>query len=204
MHFKHFFLLENKIEKSFIHMSQNPIEEIRDAKEQNHIKPRGLWAGVGKSWIKWVKSEMPEWIGDYIYTFDIKKIEDYDPDQHYYNNSVIRLAPEMVDLFNYEFSFYNINSGRKYRNTAQGYNNYKKVKQMNNFDSIKVSWEAVSKICGGILFSPYNKYDVDPSILWYSGIDVPSVCIFKKEAITNWKGYSYKTTYRKWIFKKLE
>lgn len=51
-----------------ITMSKSPIEKINSTTGQiSHFKPKGLWYGVGKSWINWVQSEEPQWMGKYIY-----------------------------------------------------------------------------------------------------------------------------------------
>lgn len=34
-------------------------------------KPKGLWYAIGTEWIDWVRSEMPEWEGDYLYKIDL-------------------------------------------------------------------------------------------------------------------------------------
>jgi hypothetical protein len=46
--------------------NQVPIE-----KQSQGAKPRGLWYGVGPSWIDWVRSEMPDWEVDNIFKIDI-------------------------------------------------------------------------------------------------------------------------------------
>lgn len=34
-------------------------------------KPRGLWYGIGPSWINWVRSQMPEWELNNVFKIDI-------------------------------------------------------------------------------------------------------------------------------------
>lgn len=34
-------------------------------------KPRGLWYGIGSSWIDWVRMEMPDWEADNVFKIDI-------------------------------------------------------------------------------------------------------------------------------------
>ena len=36
-------------------------------------KPAGIWYACGNEWISWLTYEMPEWIGDYVYSFEIDK-----------------------------------------------------------------------------------------------------------------------------------
>jgi hypothetical protein len=35
------------------------------------FKPKGLWYGIGTSWIDWVRNEMPEWEKDNLFKLDI-------------------------------------------------------------------------------------------------------------------------------------
>lgn len=37
------------------------------------LKPEGLWYGFGDSWVKWVKSEMPEWMGTHFYNLEVNE-----------------------------------------------------------------------------------------------------------------------------------
>jgi hypothetical protein len=48
--------------------NQVPIE-----KQSQGAKPRGLWYGVGPSWIDWVRSEMPDWEVDNIFKIDVNQ-----------------------------------------------------------------------------------------------------------------------------------
>ena len=63
----------SKIKKDMrIHMTAKDKINLPFAVEQEpSFKPRGLWYGIGTSWIEWVRSEMPEWEGDYIFNLDI-------------------------------------------------------------------------------------------------------------------------------------
>lgn len=51
---------------SEITFKQVPIE-----KQTVTTKPRGLWYGIGPSWVDWVRSEMPDWEVDNIFKIDI-------------------------------------------------------------------------------------------------------------------------------------
>lgn len=56
------------------------------SKQENGFKPKGLWYGIGNSWIDWVKWNMPEWEYDNIFEIklDESKILKID------NNKVLR------------------------------------------------------------------------------------------------------------------
>lgn len=57
-----------------VHMSKKPMElQQRSYKQGIGMKPSGFWYGFGQSWIDWCKSEMPEWVGDYIYNVNVNK-----------------------------------------------------------------------------------------------------------------------------------
>ena len=39
--------------------------------QELRAKPKGLWYACGNDWLRWLESEMPHWIHDYIYELDI-------------------------------------------------------------------------------------------------------------------------------------
>jgi hypothetical protein len=36
-------------------------------------KPSGIWYACGNEWLSWLTSEMPHWIGDYVYSLKINE-----------------------------------------------------------------------------------------------------------------------------------
>lgn len=45
-------------------------------KEQEHgFKPKGIWYGIGTSWIDWVRTEMPEWEDEHVFKLDVNESE---------------------------------------------------------------------------------------------------------------------------------
>ena len=65
-------LVKTKYSNSRIIMSK--YDEISYKPEPNQpvrFKPKGLWYGIGSSWIDWVKGEMPEWEYDNVFVLDI-------------------------------------------------------------------------------------------------------------------------------------
>lgn len=40
-------------------------------REKPGYKPEGLWYACGDEWIEWTKSEMPEWLKEYKYLYEI-------------------------------------------------------------------------------------------------------------------------------------
>lgn len=57
------------------HMTEEPNLKLIKAhpidQTSHTFKPKGLWYAIGDAWVDWCKSEMPDWVAPYIYTFDI-------------------------------------------------------------------------------------------------------------------------------------
>jgi hypothetical protein len=67
-----------------IHMSKTPFElEKRIFTQRATMKPNGFWYGFGNEWIDWVRSEMPDWEGKYIYEVDIGNTNVLKIDSHF-------------------------------------------------------------------------------------------------------------------------
>lgn len=67
-----------------IHMSKTPFElEKRVFTQRATMKPSGFWYGFGNEWIDWVRSEMPDWEGKYIYEVDIGNTNVLKIDTHF-------------------------------------------------------------------------------------------------------------------------
>lgn len=53
-------------------MSKEDIINFRNEPNQEiDHKPNGLWYAIGSSWIDWVKTEMPEWETDNVFSIEI-------------------------------------------------------------------------------------------------------------------------------------
>ena len=71
-----------------------------------HSKPKGLWYGMGDSWIDWVRHEMPTWECNNLFKLDLdesKIINDF-------FFSKFRQKPSISKLFRYFFLCTMINS----------------------------------------------------------------------------------------------
>jgi hypothetical protein len=67
-------LINNIYSDARIIMSKDDMIEFRATPIENQeprAKPRGLWYGIGPSWIDWVRSEMPDWEVDNVFKIDI-------------------------------------------------------------------------------------------------------------------------------------
>ena len=54
-------------------MSNNKISRIGNFTQSNGRKPKGLWYACGNEWLSWLRYEMPDWIGNYVYSIDINE-----------------------------------------------------------------------------------------------------------------------------------
>jgi hypothetical protein len=64
------------------------------------VKPRGLWYGIGPSWINWVRSEMPDWERDNVFVLDIDESK----------MKIIRTYDELIKFD----EAYGVNDNRRY------------------------------------------------------------------------------------------
>ena len=133
-------------------------------------KPRGLWYGIGTSWIDWVESEMPEWEGKFIYKLEI-------------NEPFILMLKNEEELNNFTVRF-----GR-YPEKDEAYHQYVKrayaseqlsIEQIG--PAISIDWLEVSLLYAGIEISPYQ-WDSRSNLHWYYPWDVASGCLWNKKAI---------------------
>lgn len=59
--------LDKVVMSSFGGIEFEPKEQLSTPE----FKPKGLWYGIGTSWIDWVRNEMPEWEKDNLFKLDI-------------------------------------------------------------------------------------------------------------------------------------
>jgi hypothetical protein len=81
-------------------MSQD--EEIKyrptpTSEQQPWFKPKGLWYGIGSSWIDWVREEMPRWEKENIFEIEINM-----------ENMLILDSGKDIDEFTEEFEHSNL------------------------------------------------------------------------------------------------
>jgi hypothetical protein len=59
-----------------VFISKEPYTDFRNVRQVRprtpHQKPAGLWYGCGDSWIEWLRSDMPEWLEESTYLYEIK------------------------------------------------------------------------------------------------------------------------------------
>ena len=54
-----------------VNTKETKIEFFNKEQISKSNKPRGLWYGIGKEWIKWVREEMPNWEENKIFKIEI-------------------------------------------------------------------------------------------------------------------------------------
>lgn len=120
------------------------------------MKPKGMWYGIGTSWIDWAEENGME-TGKYFYTIVIR------PER------VIVVTPENLGQFE-----------RKYG------------KMHSRFGFKFINWYDVAQQYDGVEFNPYGKFTSRAAMksIWYSGVDVPSGCIWNSRAIQSFKPVS--------------
>jgi hypothetical protein len=65
-------LINTKYSNSRIIMSPEDSINFRETtKQEKSYKPRGLWYGIGPSWVNWVRNEMPQWEVENVFKIDI-------------------------------------------------------------------------------------------------------------------------------------
>lgn len=56
-----------------ITISSEKISRIGSFTQTAGRKPKGLWYACGNEWLSWLTYEMPEWIGNYVYSIDVNE-----------------------------------------------------------------------------------------------------------------------------------
>lgn len=123
----------------------------RVGEQEIRMKPKGLWYGVGDSWLRWIKSEMPNWDHDNVYRLDIDESK----------MKIIRTYEELL-AFDNEYGVNN--QGRSFFDNGR-----------------MIDWVKVAKDFRGIEIAPYipegryelqwyNSWDVASGCIWSNDI----------------------------------
>ena len=126
------------------------------------FKPKGLWYGIGDSWIRWVKSEMPDWDDDNVFKIDIDE------------NKILRIT-NYEELVAFEEKY---NAMRPEDRTVRNYSAMMAMRYRS------IDWGMVAKDYAGIEIAPYI-HKARYTHMWYYGWDVASGCIWGDGVITN-------------------
>ena len=146
-------LIQKNYSESRLIMTKNDFIEFKpmSIKDQEvRAKPKGLWYGVGTSWIDWVRSEMPEWEVDNVFKIDIDESK----------VKIIRNIEELIEFdeeYGLEFEKY----------VGLGWRNIDWAKVANDWGGIEISpyiYEARMD------FNWYYGWDVASGCIWSDGI----------------------------------
>lgn len=125
-------------------------------RERPFGKPRGLFYSVGDEWVEWCKSEMPKWLDDYRFMYEVVLVED----------RVMRITTaDALKSFDVEYGIG--------RSSAAAF-----------FGEVVPDWRRVAQTHGGIEIAPYQ-YSHRFNMTWYYGWDVASGCVWSKGAVAD-------------------
>jgi len=135
--------LKTKHNNSRVIMNSEKEISFKDQPNQSiGQKPKGLWYGIGTSWVDWVRSEYPSHEGDYIHLIDVdlNKIK------------VIKTYKELVE-FNKQYS-----EGRDFLGEAINW-----VKVAKTYDGIEIAPYIYE---GRMEIDWYYNWDVASGCIW--------------------------------------
>ena len=134
--------------------------KFRNISQQGHVddKPRGLWYAVGKSWIEWVRDNMPQWEQDNIF-----KIE---------TTSKIAIIKNREDALKFTAKYGMINPIYSRELLSM-------LDDKEKMEKTVIDWGAVAKDYAGIQTYFYNSW----SIGWTKYWDVPSGCVWHSSGV---------------------
>jgi len=156
----------------YIHLSKKKIIKLLD-KEQNKTpseQPKGLWFAKEKKWINFIdKNTSKEVTGNiYLVKLNFPVVKKMKEED---KNKILKIGTQKaLDKF---IEKYNVNH--------------------------KIDWMKVSENNAGVLFEPYfyNQQMHPHKYKWYSTLDIPSGCIWNKEAASIELIQEYKKPERK-------
>ena len=133
-------------------VSSAPISAVRDTSAQQEVgwKPKGLWYACGDAWIDWLESEMPQWLED------------------------VRFVYEVVLNMNRVIELNTINEIREFDDQFGVVDRYSRRRSTDT-----VLWPMVAEVADGIEICPYQRSLRLGTIGWYSAWDVASGCIWQ-------------------------
>jgi len=158
-----------------LHYSRDKKIEFRDIVDVNadNFKPRGLWYSINDAWMQWVMNEQPDWLVGYPY---VRQLE--------LNHDRILTIPGNVASLRDLIARYGVPFGH-----GGGLSDFRCI-----------DWGQIAEEYAGVEFYPYNRHLVMNSfygkdraeklttdeiftLTFYSGVDVPSGCIWHEDGI---------------------
>ena len=128
-------------------------------REKPGYKPEGLWYACGDEWIEWTKSEMPEWLKEYKYLYEIS-----------ITDRVLK-----------------IDTPEKFKDFESKYSASRNGDESGRYSEKFINWASVAKDYDGIEICPYMGQFRMGSSDWYYPWDVASGCIWSPGGIKDVK-----------------
>ncbi len=131
------------------------------------FKPYGLWYSIDDAWEQWIEREMPRWGPSCQYEYEL----DLDMDKVLVVEPTASALEKFLEQYGHTITILS------------------SIELLSHID-----WPAIAKDYAGVEFNPYSKeafYSGSIKRSWlsalsfYSGLDVPSGCIWDKSAILN-------------------
>lgn len=151
-------LLPSIPEDAHVTMLKKPFTGIGSVGQRDSLKPNGLWYSCGTDWMKWLLSEMPNWIQPYVYTLRLNR------------GSMLTMSTPKQLL---EFTDKYINEKRSKELSFGAHRN-----------SMFIDWPKVARDYSGMEICPYQySLRLSQETEWYYGWDVASGCVWDGSAI---------------------
>lgn len=68
-------LIKERYSESKLVMTNKDLIDVYVKEQEYGFKPKGIWYGIGTSWIDWVRTEMPEWEDEHVFKLDVNESE---------------------------------------------------------------------------------------------------------------------------------
>jgi hypothetical protein len=133
-------------------VSNTPITGVRNTagELETRMKPAGLWYACGPEWIDWLESEMPDWLENVRFVYEVVP-----------NFKEILELNSVQDIRDFDAKY---GVGSPYARRGSSY---------------EVRWQDVAEGVDGIEICPYQWSLRDSEVGWYATWDVASGCIWR-------------------------
>jgi hypothetical protein len=142
--------------------SKNKIDSIKDFSGACTVghKPKGIWYSSGPIWLNWLKVEMPGWLNESNYIYNL--VPKYS-DGLYSRGGVLQLKTEQ-DIRDFSWRCAKLAPGGI---------------------EVAIDWAEVARRFDGIEIIPYQHgLRYDETMPWYYGWDVGSGCIWRESGVS--------------------
>jgi hypothetical protein len=156
--------LEIKPEQKILALSEPWKGFPSDIQQEKGFKPNGVWYGCGDSWLKWMSHEMPEWLDQVNYVYELE-----------INDEFMKVITNAEQFKSFEHEFW---ARAPYQKKTEHGGPHGGIYQMINWPLLAdIDWDGI-EIC------PYLwEFRLSNSEGWYYPWDVASGCIWDSEAL---------------------